>query len=356
MPFTNGVAQQETLQTEFPGVLCPGLTEAQGGPLLLVQAPANSGVFEPTSHQRDVAGGQTEPGLHRRHFQQSAQAGLREAFCTGAQQPFHGHQQGRAATVAEVRHAVGNTTRVVGALVLPEHRTYGRLERGYVRHHHHHIAWGKLRALQPFGKQAQQLVVKDLHFALRVVGDVKHDGAVCGCQWRWRTFPDWHQIADACLHLGQQRCLGLEACFVEEIDAAIVEARTTLYGAVVFVEQADEVPRLPPPARQQRVAMRSQLRQRSPRFRHARAHCVPPGWRLQHFPVREEICPVVAARVRDGHDNLAELSEFRHGFQRLARYVGGAEQDQPARQPVRAGRPRIRLLQLLQESRMHGWP
>ncbi|MEY4376046.1 MAG: hypothetical protein RJB26_596, partial [Pseudomonadota bacterium] len=240
--------------------------------------------------------------------------------------------------------------------MLTEHRTDGRLERGDVGHHHHDVARGKLRALQPFCKQAQQLVVKDLHFALCVVGDVEYHGAVCGSERRRWTFTHGHQVADAGLHLGQQRPAGLQAGIVEEVDAAIVKARTTLCGAVVFVEQADEVARLPPPARQQRVTMRSQLRQRSPGFRHARAHCVPPGWRLQHFPIREEIRPVMTARVRDGHDDLADLGEFRHGFQRLTRHVGGAEQHQPARESVRPSSARPGLQQLLQKRRMDGGP
>ena len=93
MPLANGVAEQQALQTEFPAVLFAGLAQTKGFALGAMQPPTNARVFQPTGHQRDIAGRQPETGLERRNFQQGSQTGLREAFRARAEQPFHGDQQ-----------------------------------------------------------------------------------------------------------------------------------------------------------------------------------------------------------------------------------------------------------------------
>ncbi len=58
------------------------------------------------------------------------------------------------------------------------------------------------------GQQFQQLVVKDLHLALRAVSDVKDDGAVGGIGRlvvQRRMLRQRHQVADARLDLLQKR-------------------------------------------------------------------------------------------------------------------------------------------------------
>ena len=179
--------------------------------------------------------------------------------------------------------------------------------------------------------------MQDLDLALRAVRDVEHDGVVVRIDRRMRVLGQRHQVADGRLHLLQQR-----ACrrVVEQVDPGNAEAFLRGRRVVEGIELAHEVAALPAPGGQQRMAVRMHLFQRH-RCQIARpAQGVATALHAQQLAPFDDVGPVVAARVGDGHQHLRVGRQRGQRLQRLHRHMGHAEEDHAARD--RRGQRRAR--------------
>ena len=130
-----------------------------------------------------------------------------------------------------------------------------------VRHHHNHIP-GPQRGVGI--ERGQQLVVQDFHLPLGAMGVVEHHGMVPGQVHRALLLADFlqrRQVVDIVLQLVQQAGVIHIAMVSKDVDllARRLEAGAVVVRVVELVQQADVVPALLAPGRQQRVGVLVQL-------------------------------------------------------------------------------------------------
>ena len=179
--------------------------------------------------------------------------------------------------------------------------------------------------------------MEHLHLALRTVADLEADGSVTpGIDRRPAAarLGQRRQIEDVLLQL-QKQCIG--RLMIDEDVRPPVNGQQTRLGRplllIVLGQQTDEIPPLPPPGGQQRLAMRSQVGQCRI---DARAVGVPAAQARQPLPLGHDVTPVMAARVLHAHQHLAPAPQGRQHLQRLAGHGRDPEDHHAARQP---GRP-----------------
>ena len=323
-----GVAQQHAAQAEGPGVLLARGAQAQAGTLGRVQAPADARPFNPLHERGQVVGAQLMTARHAGHVQQVAQLAGAEALLRRQQQPVQRHQDGLVAALALVGNAPGDVPRTAPC-VLAEDSADGGREAVHVRHHHHHVARVQRLAGRGLCEKSQQLVVQDLHLAVRAVGPVEDDGAVCVFDGCARVLGQGQQVADGGLRLLQQR---LASAFVEQVHARWLEAFLCGLHVVKSVQLAHEVPALAAPSGQQRVTVGVQVLHRQLGRVGAGSQRMAAARGTQQFAAVDDVGPVEAAGVGHGHQHLAVRRQGGNGLQRLVRDVGGAEQHHAARQ------------------------
>ena len=324
------IAQQHALQSEPPAVLRHGFIQLQRLPLRRVQPPADAALLDPAAQLRQLFGLDAETLLQGRHLQQVQHLGHRQARLRQIQQELHGRQQRLVAAALLVGHRERNEARVLRR-IQPEHRLDVRRVGGNVGHHHDHVP-GLQRGIRREGRQ--QLVMQHLHLALRTVADLEADGSVTpGIDRRPAAarLGQRRQIEDVLLQL-QKQCIG--RLMIDEDVRPPVNGQQTRLGRplllIVLGQQTDEIPPLPPPGGQQRLAMRSQVGQCRI---DARAVGVPAAQARQPLPLRHDVAPVMAARVLHAHQHLAPASQGRQHLQRLAGHGRDPEDHHAARQP-----------------------
>ena len=325
------IAEQHAAQPEEPGVLLAAGVEPEVGALRAVETPADAGRVHPLRQARQVARTQAEARGDRRGVQEATHLAEGAALLRHAQQPLERDGQRVAAPLLEICDRVRDVPGVGGA-VLPEDGVDGRREGVDVGHHHDDVARVQPRPQSPclerLGQQVQQLVVQDLDFALRAVGDVEDDRAVGGAYLLRRVLGERHEVADAGLHLLQK---GLARAVVEEVDLGRLEALLRGHGVVEGVELAHEVASLGAPGGEQRVGVDVHVLQGHYGQVAAVAQRVAAALHAQQVPALDDVGPVVAAGVRHGKQDLRSLGQGRECFQRLHRQVARAEEDDAAR-------------------------
>ncbi|MNE14839.1 hypothetical protein D3C80_1077330 [compost metagenome] len=169
LTYANGITQQHAPQAEPPAVLLQAFRQAQAGALLGIQAPTDTGAFNPAMQGGQVTLTDGETGAYRRHVEQVEHFADGETAIRQLEQVLQGNQQWLPTALALIGEGERNVAWVM-TLQLPE---YGA-DMGRVgvdcRQHHDHVA----RAQGRVGAEAcQELVVENLHLALRAVRDVK---------------------------------------------------------------------------------------------------------------------------------------------------------------------------------------
>ena len=186
--------------------------------LNFIESPANAGASHPLRQARQCFQGHAKTRRHGGHTQQVTQLTEPAALLRQTQKPFKRRHQRAAGTCAEVGDVKRDIARVVPT-VLAKNCTNGRRHRVDVGHHHHHVAGVQRRAAGRRSQQVQQLVVQHLHFAQRAVRHMKNDGAIRSVGLVCRVLGQRHQVANAVLHLGQQRRIGGILLVVKQVNA-----------------------------------------------------------------------------------------------------------------------------------------
>ncbi len=315
----SAIAQQHPPQPRLPGVAFQSLRQVETAAMFAVQAPADVGAVHPLAYQWKVALGDTEPAAYGRHFQQADD--LADAKTAFGQR--HQRVQCNQHRLTMPLALVGNGERDVAPgrrRVTAKHRLDVRCVGVDVWHHDDHVAGPKLRVAV---ECRQQLVVKNLHFPLRAVGIVKHHGIVL------------ERIEGPCLP--QHLCLGSERTNVvldlvqqrrlirisvgrENIDPALRSCHAALVrlGVVELVQQANVVPPLFAPGRQQGVGVLVEGI-RVGQCRQFRVGLAALAVRRQQVTVADDVGPVKFAGIMDTEHHLADPAENGQGFQRLLR-------------------------------------
>ena len=168
----HGIAEQHAAQAEAPAVLFQR-GQLQAVFLRAVQAPADAGAFDPAA-QQGLAGIVEAEALAQCGYVEQVQHVADGEACVGQrQQVFQRHDQRYPATRGLVGHAAGQVARIARRHAA-EHRLDVRAVGLDVGHHDDHVARRQRPAVaRGLLEHGQQLVVQDLHFALRVVGDVE---------------------------------------------------------------------------------------------------------------------------------------------------------------------------------------
>ena len=99
---------------------------------------------------------------------------------------------------------------------------------------------------------------------------------------------------------------------------------------VVLGQQANEIPTLPPPGSEQRLAMRGQMGQCRIDARSVGVSAAQPR---QPLPLGHDIAPVMTTRVLHAHQHLTPAPQGRQHLQRLAGHGRDPEDHHAARQP-----------------------
>ncbi len=189
------------------------------------------------------------------------------------------------------------------------------------------------RAQRRVGAEAgQQLVMENLHFALRAVCNVEADRAVFAwIDWRPQLtgFSERAQFKNVVLQLVEQ-CGG--RAVAEQVDAPIAERTLVAARVVIAVEQVDVVAALFAPGGQQRMSMLVQ--QLVVQLQgHALFALLAFVLVAQQVLVGNDVGPVVAAGVVHAQQYLAKARQACQCFQGLCRQRGNAEHDHPRWQP-----------------------
>ncbi|MNM72654.1 hypothetical protein D3C81_843530 [compost metagenome] len=171
--------------------------------------------------------------------------------------------------------------------------------------------------------------MQHFHFALHAVRHVEFDRAVGRIGRYLFVFGQRAQFADGHLHLLQQ---GLAHLLAEQVDAQAVVAPFGMRVLVEFIEHADEIAPLPPPARQERVAVRMQRFQRDLRQVGAVALALALVLRAQQVAPVDDVAPVELARVGHGQHHLRMARQRGQRLQGLVWQGRDAKQHHPARQ------------------------
>jgi len=138
------------------------------------------------------------------------------------------------------------------------------------------------------------------------------------------------QVINVILQLVQQGWFARFTMGGENVDLLVrgFEPVPVFLGIVEFVQQADVVPALFAPGRQQRIGVLVQL-VRIGNLRQFRVSDTPFAFGLQQFPVTDDVGPVILAGVVDAQHHLAESAEYVQCFQGLTRQRGDAEHHDP---------------------------
>ena len=324
------IAQQHALQSEPPAVLRHGIVQFQRPPLCRVQPPADAALLDPAAQLRQLLGLDAETLLQGRYLQQIQHLGHRQARLRQIQQELHGRQQRLVAAALLVGHRERNEARVLRR-IQPEHRLDVRRIGGNVGHHHDHVPRLQ-RGIRRKGRQ--QLVMEHLHLPLRAVADLEADGAVTpGIDRRPAAarLGQWRQIENVLLQLQKQRIGRL--MIDEDIRPPVNGQQTRLGRALLLVvlgQQANEIPPLPPPGGQQRLAMCSQMGQCRIDARSVSMSAAKPR---QPLPLGHDIAPVMATGVLHAHQHLTPAPQGGQHLQRLAGHGRDPEDHHAARQP-----------------------
>ena len=330
-----GVTQQHALQAK-PGTV--GVTaglQPQLGTLGMVQPPADARPGHPLRELGQCIGRQPHAVGHGRHIQQVAQLAQTAALLWQVQQPLQGRDQRTAGASPHIGNVERDMARIVAA-VLAEHGAHRRRGLFNRRQHDHHITRCQrgLACARRLGQQLQQLVVQHLQLPHQAVRGVKHDGTVAGRNRQRRVLCQRYQVADALLHLGQQRCLGqvLGVGFVIHIHPRPVPLGGGAAGGVEGIQLAHIVPALPGPRGQQRMGMgvhgfQRDLRQIAPVLVRMAA-----AFLAQQLAPVDGIGPVKAAGIGHRNQHLAVLRNPAQELHQRQRHLAHAKHHHAARQ------------------------
>ena len=201
-----------------------------------------------------------------------------------------------------------------------EHRLDVRAVGLDVGHHDDHVARRQRPAVaRGLLEHGQQLVVQDLHFALRVVGDVEAQRVVVVAP-RFalgRVGRQRFEIEDGLLHLVQQ---GVAAGILEQVDAAPDggKLRAIAVGLVEGVEQSDIVAPLFSPGGQQRIGVQVQVFVARLGGQAGLARMAALAG-LEQLAFLDDVGPVMPARVGHHQQYLAEAGQCGERLQGLLR-------------------------------------
>ena len=349
-----GIAQQHAAQAE-PGAV--GITtgrQAQLCSLRMVEPPANARTGHPVRELGQIVGRQTHARRHGGDIEQVAQLAQTAALLRQLEQPLQRRHQRTAGTRAHVGDIKRNMARIVAA-VLAEHGADGGCSLFDRRQHDHHLARRQRCAAcrGRLGQPLQQLVVQHFELAHQAMGLVKDDGLVGRCDLDHRVLRHGHQIANALLHLGQQRCVDQLARIglVIHIHTRPAPLHGRVPRGVEGIELAHIVAALPPPCRQQRMGMGVHGRQRNLRQILAALVGMAAALLAQQLAPVDGIGPVKAAGVGNGNQHLAVLGNAAQKLHQRQRHLAHAEHHHAARQR-RNGR--LAALQRVQNPRQQG--
>ena len=172
-----GITHQQAPQSKSPGVLFNAVHLGYAPTLTVgsVQPPAHPGAGQPVLQHAHIGDLQAKPFLHGRHFKQAQPIGQTDARGGQSEQALQGLDQRHFA-----RRGIGHRKRNVPDRArgkTAKHRLNVRHKLRHVWHHHHDITRLQIGLrVQP----SQDVVMQDLHFALRGVGGDHRDRAVLG--------------------------------------------------------------------------------------------------------------------------------------------------------------------------------
>ncbi len=331
--FADRVAEQHAPQTEAPTVALQSRWQAETLALRGIQPPAHAGAFDPAVQGRQVGLVDAETPAQCRDVQQVEDLAHGETAVGQFQQVLQGDQQRLATALSLVGQGIGNEALVV-ARHLAEHRLDVRRVGVDVGDHDDHVA----RLQARIGVEAgEQLVVEDLHFALRAVGHMEADRGVAPRRHRRPVLAGFRQRAqfeDIVLQLAEQPVRGLLA---EQVDAPAVDLAEQVPIAVrvvVAVEQVDVVAALLAPGRQQRLGMLV-LAVLVEVGGDAGAALLATVLVAQQVLVGDDVGPVVATGVVHAEQHLAEPGQGGQCLEGLRRHRGNPEHHHSSRQRAR---------------------
>lgn len=195
--------------------------------------------------------------------------------------------------------------------VLAEHGAYRGRGGLYGRQHDYDVTrcqrcLPRLPGIRWPGQHLQQLIVQNLQLAHHAVRAVEHDGAVGPRHLQRWVLGQRHQVADALLHLGQQRrgaqVLGIG--FVEQVHARHLQPGCGTRG-VEGVELAHIVAALTTPGGQQRMGVGMHGLQRQLRQVAAAAQRLAAPRHAQQLAPVDGVGPMEAAGIGHGQQHLA---------------------------------------------------
>ena len=134
-----------------------------------------------------------------------------------------------------------------------------------------------------------------------------------------------NQVADAHLHLVQQRRVGRFFFLVEVINLGERKLPLAVLGVIHRVEQAHKVTALAAPCGQERMRMGMHVLQRQVRQLLAFAQRLASALGAQQLAPVHDVAPVVAAGVGQGQDHLAVRRQRCQGLQRGRRHLAHAK-------------------------------
>jgi len=330
-----GIAQEHAAQAE-PGAV--GITtgrQAQLGALRMVEAPANAGTGHPVRELGQIVARQSHARRHGGDIEQIAQLAQAAALLRQLEQPLQRGHQRAAGSRAHIGNVKWNMARIVAA-VLAEHGADGGRGLFDRRQHDHHIARRQRGAARSgrLGQPLQQLVVQHFELAHQAMGLVKDDGLVGRRDLDRRVLRQGHQIADALLHLSQQRCTDQRARIglVIHIHTRPAPLHGGVARGVEGIELAHIVAALPPPGRQQRMGMGVHGCQGNLRQILAALVGMAAALLAQQLAPVDGIGPVKAAGVGHGNQHLAVLGNAAEELHQRQRHLAHAEHHHAARQ------------------------
>ena len=344
--LAGGIAHEQTPQTKGPGVLIHAarLRHAPALTVRGVQAPAHTGAGQPVLQHAHIGGLQTKTLLHGGHFKQTQTVGQTDARGGQAQQAFQGLDQRHFA-----RGSVGYRKRNVPRRArrkAAKHRLNMRGKLGHVGHHHHHVARLQVRlCVQP----SQDLIVQNLHFALRAVRAHQGDRAVI-CRLGLRLGGQGLQVQNIGLQLLQlvkllaPRGLGGFKYFY------LLQHLGIAFGLVITIEQVQIIAPLLAPRRQQGMGLGMQIGRIAGQrgHRHTGFAFLPRACMQAGAPI-DHMAPVMTTGVLHHHQDLREFAQRRQGFDRLHGQGRNAKHHHAVRQawgPRRRGQGLERLHEL----------
>ena len=349
-----GIAQQHATQAKPGAIGIATGSQPQLGTLLMIEPPANTGPRHPVRELRQVFSRQPHARRHSGHIEQITQLAQATALLRQLEQPLQRcHQR-----AADARAHVGNVKRnmaCIVAAVLSKHGANGRGSFLNRRQHDHHITRRQrcLACGSGLRQPLQQLIVQYLQLAHQAMGLVKDDGLIRRCNLQRRMLGHGHQVANALLHLHQQRRID-QICSIGLV-IHIHPRPAPLHGRVARgverIELAHIVAALPAPGRQQRMGMGVHgLQWNLGQVLSALVRMTAALLAQQLTPINR-ISPVKAARVGHGNQHLAVLGNAAQKLHQRQRHLAHAKHHHAACQRCHG---RLPLLQRVQNPRQQG--